>query len=159
MEEFSMKKQKKKKKKDKKHKADYEVGYGRPPISHQFKPGQSGNPKGRPKNPKTIKEALRKTLATEIGVKDANGEVIKITCAEAFGRKTVADAIAKDGPTRRMLLKSEFLNLEIEEEKVEEEQEETLSDLDKEFKSRMTPERRAYLKKTILTVLDERHHS
>jgi hypothetical protein len=27
----------------------YEVGYGRPPVHAQFKPGQSGNPKGRPK--------------------------------------------------------------------------------------------------------------
>ena len=29
---------------------DYEVGYGRPPKSGQFKKGQSGNPKGRPRN-------------------------------------------------------------------------------------------------------------
>ena len=28
---------------------DGEVGYGRPPTHSQFKPGQSGNPKGRPK--------------------------------------------------------------------------------------------------------------
>jgi hypothetical protein len=28
---------------------DYEIGYGRPPRHSQFKPGQSGNPKGRPK--------------------------------------------------------------------------------------------------------------
>lgn len=30
----------------------YEVGYGRPPCNRQFKPGQSGNPKGRPKKAK-----------------------------------------------------------------------------------------------------------
>ena len=28
---------------------DYEVGYGKPPKKHRFKDGQSGNPKGRPK--------------------------------------------------------------------------------------------------------------
>lgn len=30
--------------------SDYGVGYGKPPKMSQFKPGVSGNPKGRPKN-------------------------------------------------------------------------------------------------------------
>ena len=29
--------------------ARYAVGYGRPPTSSQFQPGQSGNPQARPK--------------------------------------------------------------------------------------------------------------
>ena len=28
---------------------DYDVGYAKPPVATQFKPGQSGNPRGRPK--------------------------------------------------------------------------------------------------------------
>ena len=31
------------------HEDAYEVGRGKPPKATQFKPGQSGNPKGRPK--------------------------------------------------------------------------------------------------------------
>lgn len=31
---------------------DYEVGYGKPPKHSQFKPGHSGNRKGRPKGAK-----------------------------------------------------------------------------------------------------------
>ena len=27
----------------------YTVGYGRPPSAHRFKPGESGNPRGRPR--------------------------------------------------------------------------------------------------------------
>ena len=30
-------------------KSSSETGYGNPPIHSQFKPGQSGNPRGRPK--------------------------------------------------------------------------------------------------------------
>lgn len=33
-------------------KGDYEVGYGKPPKEHQFKPGQSGHVRGRPKTKK-----------------------------------------------------------------------------------------------------------
>ena len=32
---------------------DSDVGYGRPPKASQFKPGQSGNPNGRPRGAKT----------------------------------------------------------------------------------------------------------
>ncbi len=37
----------------KKPTGDNEVGYGNPPKEHQFKPGQSGNLKGRPKSRKS----------------------------------------------------------------------------------------------------------
>jgi len=51
---------------------DDDVGYGKPPKASQFKPGKSGNPKGRPpksKNAATLrKEAFNaKVLVTENG--------------------------------------------------------------------------------------------
>ncbi len=46
-------------------KRKYEVGYGRPPKLKQFKPGRSGNPKGRPKASRTLEEAMRKLLTTK----------------------------------------------------------------------------------------------
>lgn len=34
--------------------SSYDVGYGKPPQDTRFKPGQSGNPKGRPKGAKNL---------------------------------------------------------------------------------------------------------
>lgn len=40
----------------------YEVGYRKPPVGGRFKPGSSGNPKGRPreKDAGSVKPAVRK---------------------------------------------------------------------------------------------------
>jgi Family of unknown function (DUF5681) len=38
------------------------VGYGRPPVDTRFKPGQSGNPRGRPKGSKSLDQVLRQAL-------------------------------------------------------------------------------------------------
>ena len=43
-------------------KMDYEVGYGKPPKEHRFKPGQSGNRRGRPKRLPEIADLLAKEL-------------------------------------------------------------------------------------------------
>lgn len=41
---------------------DYKVGPGNPPKETQWKPGQSGNPKGRPKGIKYVSELLTERL-------------------------------------------------------------------------------------------------
>ena len=42
----------------------YEVGYGKPPVEGRFKPGVSGNPKGRPKRrPSAIADHIDDVLA------------------------------------------------------------------------------------------------
>ena len=37
---------------------EYEVGYKKPPEHSRWKPGQSGNPKGRPKKVKDFEKLL-----------------------------------------------------------------------------------------------------
>ena len=47
---------------------DYEVGYGKPPEQSRFKPGQSGNPKGRPKGVRNFKTDVQTTLKAPVKV-------------------------------------------------------------------------------------------
>src|SRR6185312_13136795 len=52
-----------------------EVGFGRPPKQHQFKPGQSGNPKGRPPKPKygSAEDALARVAHEKRTVRTTKG--------------------------------------------------------------------------------------
>jgi len=54
-------------KKDKK--STYQVGYGKPPKATQFKPGQSGNPKGRPKAKQPIADVFLEEVGRMVKVK------------------------------------------------------------------------------------------
>src|SRR5262249_18504939 len=49
-------------------------GYGRPPEATKFKPGQSGNPRGRPKGSKNLATLTRKHLQTKVSVRENGRE-------------------------------------------------------------------------------------
>jgi hypothetical protein len=74
---------------------DEDVGYQRPPKSTRFKPGQTGNPKGRPKNVRNFKTDLRDELSELITVRE-NGQERRITKLRALVKALVAAAIKGD---------------------------------------------------------------
>ena len=58
----------------------YAVGYGKPPIGSRFKPGQTGNARGRPKGHKNLKTLIRQAMTARISVQEgsSNRQVSKI---------------------------------------------------------------------------------
>lgn len=83
---------------------DYEVGYGKPPKASQFKPGQSGNPNGRPKYKGTVKDIVRQVGLETVEIKE-NGEVFVVSKNEAMIRSLYARAIKGDNRAVSLLEK------------------------------------------------------
>lgn len=74
-------------------KKDYEIGYKKPPKHTQFKPGQSGNPKGRPPKPQTIEDAAIQILKQKIKIKNKDGKYQKTDIYMALSQKLAFGAI------------------------------------------------------------------
>lgn len=74
---------------------DYEIGYGKPPKQHQFKPGQSGNPKGRPKGTKNLKTDLFEELAEKLTVTEG-GRTLKLSKQRVMLKALMAKAAKGD---------------------------------------------------------------
>jgi hypothetical protein len=81
------------------------IGPGKPPKHSQFKPGQSGNPTGRPKGSKNLATLLGKELNKKITVTE-NGNQKKITFLEAVTRRLVTDSVKGNTRALELLLKT-----------------------------------------------------
>jgi hypothetical protein len=71
------------------------VGYRRPPVEHQFKRGQSGNPSGRPKGVRNFTSDLREELAELVSIKDGDSSV-EVTRQRAIVKVLVNAAVEGD---------------------------------------------------------------
>ena len=71
------------------------VGYGSPPREHQFKPGKSGNPRGRPKGSLNAATVLGNMLREKVTVTQ-NGRRKSLSKFEALMKQQVNKAAAGD---------------------------------------------------------------
>jgi hypothetical protein len=64
-------------------KTNYKVGYKRPPRHTRFKPGQSGNPRGRPKGTPNHRTTVSRVMNEKVSVRDGD-KTRRITKFEAI---------------------------------------------------------------------------
>ncbi|WP_108816927.1 DUF5681 domain-containing protein [Loktanella sp. Alg231-35] len=94
----------------------YDVGFAKPPARTQFKPGQSGNPKGRPRGSKNRRPALNEERLKDIVLDEAYRNItvrdgdrnVSIPMAQAVVRAMAVNA-AK-GQHRAQRLFAEMLS-------------------------------------------------
>lgn len=80
---------------------DYPVGYGKPPVEHQFKKGQPRPPrKPKPEGPTpSFEDYLEQELAETMGLKE-NGVQMQVPKGKALAKAAIAGAIEKRDPRR-----------------------------------------------------------
>lgn len=71
----------------------YRVGYGRPPVHTRFRPGRSGNAKGRPKKSRNFKTELEEELCERVLVKEG-GLAKKVSKQRAMLKAISAKAMS-----------------------------------------------------------------
>lgn len=79
------------------------IGYRRPPAHSRFKPGQSGNKRGRPKGSKNIETVVRSLLDQKVTIQDAAGRR-RVSAIEALLRTLMQRALRGDNRAAKLLL-------------------------------------------------------
>ena len=74
---------------------EYEVGYGKPPKPTRFKPGRSGNPRGRPKRRRNVHTILMETLYRPVTVTE-KGRRKSVPAIEAMTMRLMKSALEGD---------------------------------------------------------------
>src|SRR5665213_1175596 len=89
--------------KRKSSKPAYIVGYRRPPKATQFKPGESGNRKGRMKGSRLVGSVLQDIIQQKVSVTES-GKTRRIPALEVIIRRLANDAMRSDPRAIKLLL-------------------------------------------------------
>ena len=90
-----------------KRKPPTDIGYGKPPAATQFKKGQSGNPKGRPKGSVGFSTLVQKLASERVTVQE-NGTRKRISKSEAAIKQLFNQA--STGDQRSIKLVADLMN-------------------------------------------------
>jgi hypothetical protein len=74
---------------------DDQIGYGNPPKTTRFKPGASGNPKGRPRRAKNLKTDLMEELREKVVIREGE-QSRKVSKQRAVVKTLVAQTLKRD---------------------------------------------------------------
>lgn len=83
---------------------DYEVGYKKPPKDTRFKPGRSGNPRGRPKGSKNLAALVDRELDSKVLLREG-GKASAVSKRVVIAKQIVKKAVEGDLRTVQTLLK------------------------------------------------------
>jgi hypothetical protein len=71
----------------------FRVGYGRPPAETRFKPGVSGNPKGRSKKMPSFSDVTEQVLNERVEMR-VGDQVLRMSNRQALVRSAIRQALA-----------------------------------------------------------------
>ena len=78
------------------------VGRNSPPVEHQFKPGQSGNPRGRPRGSRNVKTIVQEFARERHKVKEG-GRRRSVTTLELLLRLLIGMSLTGDVRASKLL--------------------------------------------------------
>lgn len=81
----------------------YDVGYKKPPKHSQFKPGESGNPKGRKKGKKNFKTELLEEMYEKVVIQE-KGKPCSISKQRVLLKQQINKAMQGDTQSAKLLL-------------------------------------------------------
>lgn len=81
----------------------FEIGYAKPPAETRWKKGQSGNPRGRPKGRRGMKQIVQKEAQRKVTVTE-NGRRRSLPASDVVIRKVFSQALAGEQAAAKLVL-------------------------------------------------------